>query len=96
MDLSTAWYNLVIGPFIRSEEYKLSQKETEEIIESRNECSEVELLCFKIEMPTISRKVLVILLQFSITYLHESGFSPLMNIKTKKRETVVKEIWVVL
>ena len=40
------------------------------------------------QYPTIVGKSLVILFQFSTTYLYESGFSTVTYIKTKKRENL--------
>ena len=41
------------------------------------------------EYPNIGEKVLVILLQFSTTYLCETAFSVLTNLKTRKRERLL-------
>ena len=41
------------------------------------------------EYPNIGEKALVILLQFSTTYLYETAFSVLTNLKTKKRERLL-------
>ena len=43
------------------------------------------------EYPNIGEKALIILVQFSTTYLCKIGFSVLMKLKTRKRLLVVEE-----
>ena len=74
----------------------LNLKEEEELIDIRNDGNikllhrEMPLDKFWIkiqnEYPNIGEKALVILLQFSTTYLCETAFSVLTNLKTRKRE----------
>ena len=71
----------------------------EELIDIRNDGS-IKLLhrkmlldefwiIFQNEYPNIGEKALVILLQFSTTYLCETAFSVLTNLKTRKRERLL-------
>jgi hypothetical protein len=46
-------------------------------------------ISIKEKFSNISEKALIILLQFSTSYLCELGFSTLTNIKTKKREKIL-------
>ena len=46
-------------------------------------------ISMKEQFSKISEKALIILLQFSTSYLCELGFSTLTNIKTKKREKLL-------
>ena len=43
------------------------------------------------EYPVLAENALKILLQFSTSWLCEHGFSTLMNVKTKKRQTVTED-----
>ena len=97
-ELSIDFYDWIRNPFIEypPDKINLNLTEEEELIEIRNDRtlrlkhSEISLDSFwiliKQEYPNISEKAIKILLQFSTTYLCESGFSALVNIKNKKRQ----------
>lgn len=93
-------YTWVRNPFFpQDNHFTLNLKEEEELIDIRNDgnikllYNEMSLDEFWIkiqnEFPCIGEKAVVILLQFSTSYLCETGFSVLTNIKTKKRERLL-------
>ena len=95
--LSTENYMWVRNPFLPLDSHVvLNLKEEEELIDIRNDGNfklmhkQMPLDEFWIriqnEYPYVGKKAIVLLLQFSTSYLCESGFSVLTNIKTKKRE----------
>jgi len=94
--LNAEKYDWIRNPFISSNTSEFSINEEEELISLSSDRglklkhSEMTLDEFWIsltqEYPLLSEKALVILLQFSTSYLCELGFSTLTNIKTKKRE----------
>ena len=95
--VSTENYKWVRNPFLPLDTHCiLNLKEEEELIDIRND-GNIKLLhrempldefWIKIqnEYPNIGEKALVILLQFSTTYLCETAFSVSTNLKTRKRE----------
>ena len=108
--VSTENYKWVRNPFLPLDtQCILNLKEEEELIGIRND-GNIKLLhrempldefWIKIqnEYPNIGEKALAILLQFSTTYLCETAFSILTNLKTRKRErllVVEKEMRVAL
>ena len=110
-NISIENYDWVRNPFVfgASNNVQLSIKEEEEFTDICNDRTlrlkhkEVELETFWIqisdEYPQIAKKALIILLQFSTSYLCESGFSALTNIKCTNRqrlETVEEEMIVCL
>ena len=100
--VSTENYKWVRNPFLPLDTHCiLNLKEEEELIDIRNN-GNIKLLhrempldefWIKIqnEYPNIGEKALVILLllQFSTTYLCETAFSVLTNLKTRKRERLL-------
>ena len=94
--VSTENYKWVRNPFFPLDTHCiLNLKEEEELIDIRNDGNiklfhrEMSLdefwIKFQYEYPNIGEKALVILLQFSTTYLCETAFSVLTNLKTRKR-----------
>ena len=93
-------YKWVRNPFLPLDTHCiLNLKEEEKLIDIRND-GNIKLLhrempldefWIKIqnEYPNIGEKALVILLQFSTTYLCETAFSVLTNLKTRKRERLL-------
>ena len=98
--LSTENYMWVRNPFLPLDSHVvLNLKEEEELIDIRNDGNfklmhkQMPLGEFWIrvqkEYPCVGKKAIVLLLQFSTSYLCESGFSVLTNIKSKKRERLL-------
>ena len=98
--VSTENYKCVRNPFLPLDTHCiLNPKEEEELIDIRNDGNikllhrEMPLDKFWIkiqnEYPKVGEKALVILLQFSTTYLCETAFSVLTNLKTRKRKRLL-------
>ena len=97
--MSTENYKWVRNPFLPLDIHCILNLKEEELIDIRND-GNIKLLhrempldefWIKIqnEYSNIGEKVLVILLQFSTTYLCETAFSVLTNLKTRKRERLL-------
>jgi hypothetical protein len=97
--LSTEKYDWVRNPFISASSDQLTIVEEEELSDISNDRSlklkhgSSSLNTFWIEIaqehPNIAKKAIIILLQFSTTYLCEFGFSALTTIKNNKRERLL-------
>ena len=93
--VSTENYKCVRNPFLPLDTHCILNMK--ELIDIRNEGKllhrEMPLDEFWIkiqnEYPNIGEKALVILLQFSTTYLCKTAFSVLTNLKTRKRERLL-------
>ena len=94
--LNTEKYDWVRNPFVDvSSSIGFRLCEEEELATISSDCnlkikhSEVDIDTFWISMqkefPAIAEKALLVLLQFSTSYLCELGFSTLNNIKNRKR-----------
>jgi hypothetical protein len=94
-------YDWIRNPFssLCTSSFNLTLQEEEELISISTDrslkikFSEVSIeefwISIKEKFSNISEKALIILLQFSTSYLCELGFSTLTNIKTKKREKIL-------
>jgi len=98
--LSTEKYDWVRNPFVEEKSTDIftfqEEEELSDILNDRTlklKYSQQNLNSFWIEIekehPSIAKKALTILIQFSTTYLCEFGFSALTNIKSKKRERLL-------
>ena len=97
--VSTENYKWVSNPFLPLYTHSILNLKEEELIDIRNDGSikllhrEMPLDEFWIKIqnkyPNIGEKALVILLQFPTTYLCETAFSVLTNLKTRKRERLL-------
>ena len=96
--VSTENYKWVRNPFLPLDTHCILNLK-EELIDIRND-GNIKLLHRKMpldefwikiqnEYSNIEEKTLVILLQFSTTYLCETAFSVLTNLKTRKRERLL-------
>lgn len=93
-------YDWIRNPFALSSTCDLQLVEEEELTDLKNNRTlklryqEADLCNFWISIhqdyPHLSRRALVVLLQFSTTYSCESAFSTMTNIKTVKRESLRK------
>lgn len=94
LDVSkTEW---VINPFMRCDTTNLDSEEEESLIDLRNELvykrlfAEKELsefwISLKDQYPRLSKKAIQLILPFGSSYLCETGFSALTEMKSKKRE----------
>jgi zinc finger BED domain-containing protein 5/7/8/9 len=97
--LDTSQYGWVINPFICHNDVSLSLAEEEKLIELKNDVvlkaalAEKDLPEFwvfvKSQYPDLSLKAIKSLLPFGSSYLCESGFCALTEIKSKKRERLL-------
>ena len=97
--MSTENYRWERNPFLPQDTHCILNLKEADLIDIRNN-GNIKLLhkempldefWIKIqnEYPNITEKALVILLQFSTTYLCETAFSVLTNLKTRKRERLL-------
>ncbi|XP_068247922.1 protein FAM200A-like [Palaemon carinicauda] len=95
--LSTEKYDWIRNPFMNipsniglqlCEEEELATISSDRDLKTKHSTVPIDSFWISVqeEYPTLSKKALSLLLQFSTSYLCELGFSTLNNIKTKKRE----------
>ncbi|XP_068201803.1 zinc finger BED domain-containing protein 5-like [Palaemon carinicauda] len=95
--LSTEKYDWIRNPFMNipsniglqlCEEEELATISSDRDLKIKHSTVPIDSFWISVqkEYPTLSKKALSLLLQFSTSYLCELGFSTLNNIKTKKRE----------
>ena len=98
--LSVEEYDWVINPFVINETHTLSTEEEEQLIDLRND-KHYQLsfhqknldefwISLKQSYPLISLKAVKILLPFASSWFCEFGFSALTEIKSKKRERLLR------
>ena len=97
-DICSENYDWIRNPFVASvsTQSQLTLMEEEQLVELRHD-RDLKLLHMQLPLdefwvqiktkyPHVAKKALVMLIQFSTSYLCELGFSALANIKTNKRE----------
>lgn len=99
-DLSTDVYGWVLNPFASFESTDLTTEEEEQLIDLRNDQYHKSMfpdknldefwLSIKKPYPALSLKVVRILVPFASSWFCEFGFSALTEIKSKKRERLLR------